>query len=357
MNRLINAALFLAPFLLVEAVFRFMPVMSMPYILPVTARTPVAHMEPNVEYTYSRDWNFSIHHRKRTNNFGYVHQADYHPEAKTPLLAVIGDSFVEAQGVPPGASLAEVLHRRVSPAGRVYGIGLSGAPLSQYLVFAQFARETFRPDAMAIVIISNDFDESLLKYKADPRFHYFDAKGELRRVDYEMSTLKKILRQSAFMRYVVLNLEAARAWERIRNSTPPSEGSMFEERVADSKRAIVYFLDQLPERAGLANESIVLLLDAVRPAIYSPEALQKADDGYHARMRRYFTEQAAARGYRVIDMQPVFIARHRSYGSSFELVPTDSHWNALANRLAAEEIEKSAPFARVFGTSAVARSD
>jgi hypothetical protein len=354
MNRLINAALFLAPFLLVEAVFRFMPVASMPMISPVTARTPVAHMQPNVQYTYSRDWNFSIHHRKRSNNFGYVNQADYQPDAAVPLLAVVGDSYVEAQGVPAGENLAEVLHQRVAPKGRVYSIGLSGAPLSQYMMFAEFARDTFHPAAMAFVIINNDFDESLLKYKSDPRFHYFDASGELRRVDYEMSTLKKILRHSAFMRYVVINLQPERAWELARLARRQSAISL-EERSEDSKKAIVYFLDQLPARAGLPASSIVFVLDAVRPAIYSPEALQKADDGYHGRMRRYLTEQATARGYQVIDMQPAFIARNRSDGSRFELVATDSHWNALAHRLAADEIEKSAPFARLFSSSAVAR--
>jgi hypothetical protein len=356
MNRLINALLFLAPFLLAEALCRFMPVASMPMLSPVTAGAPVVHMQPNVEYTYSRDWNFSIHHRKRSNNFGYVNQVDYQPDAPAPLLAVIGDSYVEAQGIPAGGNLAEVLNQRVSPKGRVYSIGLSGAPLSQYMVFAQFARDTFHPAAMAFVIINNDFDESLLKYKSDPRFHYFDASGELRRVDYEMSTLKKILRHSAFMRYVVLNLQMERAGETIRAALRPSAAPMLEERTEDSKKAIVCFLDQLPPRAGLPANSIVFVLDAVRPAIYSPEALQKVDDGYHARMRRYFTEQATARGYNVIDMQPVFIARNRSDGSRFELLPTDSHWNAAANRLAADEMEKSAPFARLFGTSAVARS-
>lgn len=348
MNALVNALLVALPLLLMEAALRFMPVAGMPHVLPVTAATPVARLQPNVEYTYSRDWNFSVHHRRRTNNFGYVHQADYQPEAATPLLAVIGDSFVEAQGITPGNSAAERLHRRVSPAGRVYSIGLSGAPLSQYLIFAQFARDTFRADAMAFVIISNDFDESLLKYKADPRFHYFDGNGELQRIDYEIPTLKKVLRHSALMRYLVLNLEPARALEVIRGLGQRPDAALAEPRVEDSKKAIVYFLDQLPSRAGLASDAIVFVLDAVRPAIYAPEALQKAADGYHARMRRYFAEQASARGYHVLDMQPVFIARHQADGSRFELTSTDSHWNALANGIVADEIEKSAPFARAF---------
>jgi hypothetical protein len=354
-NWLVNTLLFILPFLFVEAALRFMPVTNPPYILPVSAATPVARLQPNVDFTYSRDWNFSVHHRKHSNNFGYVNQADYDPAARTPLMALIGDSFVEADGILPGNNAAELLHHRLAPGGRVYSIGLSGAPLSQYLVFAQFARDAFRADAMAFVIINNDFDESLLKYKSDPRFHYFSADGELRRVDYEMSRAKKILRKSAFLRYVILNLEPARALDRIRGFTGRSEAPGLEERAADSKQAILYFLDQLPAKSGLGADSIVFVLDAVRPAIYSAEALQQAGDGFHARMRRYFAEQASERGYQVLDMEPVFMARHRSDGSRFELTPTDSHWNALGNALAAGEIAKSAAFTRVFRSAAVAR--
>jgi hypothetical protein len=268
---------------------------------------------------------------------------------------VIGDSFVEAQAVDAGKSAAELLHAKMSPQGRVYSIGLSGAPLSQYLVFARFAKDTFRPDAMAFVIIGNDFDESLLKYKSDPRFHYFeekDGRALLRRIDYELSPVKKVLRNSAFVRYVMLNVAAGTRLEELRSGRAARAAGAeaphaLEERVRDSQRAVDHFLDQLPSMSGLASDAIVFVLDGMRPALYESERLRLADQSYHAQMRRYFTAAATARGYEVLDMQPAFIARHRLDGSRFEF-PTDSHWNELANRLVAEEMEKSAVFNRLF---------
>ena len=181
-----NLAVMLLPFLLVEGAFRLLPVAYLPRIQPVSETSPVVRFEPNVEYRYSRDWNFSVVTHKRTNNFGFIHSADYRPEERSPLLAVIGDSLVEANQVEPGQNFAERLNAALGGRGRVYSLGISGAPLSQYLVYAEFARDAFRPSAMAFVVAPNDFEESLLKYKTEPRFHYFAEDGSLKRLDYEL---------------------------------------------------------------------------------------------------------------------------------------------------------------------------
>ena len=358
-SALINLVLILLPFAMMEGVFRLLPVSNPPYLLPVTARDPVAHFQPDIAYVFSKGWDFSIRARKRSNNFGYNNISDYRPDETTPLLMVIGDSFVEAHAVDAGKSAAELLNSALAGRGRVYSIGLSGAPLSQYLVFADFARTTFRPNAMAFVIIENDFDESLLKYKSDPRFHYFEENGSgfvLRRVDYELSTPKRILRRSAFIRYVMNNLMAEHTLANLRRillpsgepEAGPAAPAALERRIQDSKKAIDHFLDQVPLASGLDRESVLLVLDARRPAIYSPEALLEADEGYGARMRRYFMTQARARGHEVLDMEPAFIRRHRLDHSRFEF-SIDAHWNELGNELVASEMRRSAVFTRAIG--------
>jgi hypothetical protein len=355
---LLHAILILLPFLVVEGVFRLLPVSSPPYILPVSSENPVAHFQPNVDYVFSVGWNFSIRTSKHSNNFGYNNLSDYDPDETTPLLMVMGDSYVEAHAVDAGKSAAEILNSGVDGAGRVYSIGLSGAQLSQYLVFADFARTTFRPDAMAFVIIGRDFDESLLKYMSDPRFHYFQESGDnfvLRRVDYELSLTKKLLRHSAFVRYVMLNLSAKETLERLSGKLSGQSqdyvGNMptkvEEARVTDAKSAIDEFFRRLPQSTGLDNRSILFVIDGVRPALYSPEELKKAEDSYVSQMMRYFKEHAISRGYEVIDMQPAFIRKHRLDGSRFEF-ENDSHWNELGHRLVAEEIQKSAVFTHMF---------
>ena len=93
---LVNGLLVLLPFALLEGAFRLLPVAALPPILPVSEAAPVARFQPNVEYPYSRDWNFSIVTRKRSNNYGFINAADYRPEERTPLMALIGDSLIEA---------------------------------------------------------------------------------------------------------------------------------------------------------------------------------------------------------------------------------------------------------------------
>jgi hypothetical protein len=357
-NVLVHAALMVVvPFLVLEGTFRLLPVSHPPYLLPVSAQTPVAHFQPNVDYRYSAGWNFAVQSRKRSNNFGYANSADYQPGEATPLLMVIGDSFVEAQEVDAGASAAEVLHARLAGKGRVYSIGLSGSALSQYLAFAEYARDTFRPQAMVFIVIGNDFDESLLKYKSDPRLHYFDEHGRLRRIDYELSTARKLLRHSAFVRYVMFNLIADRRIEQLVRSlrgTPGAETYLDARpqaqwrRLPGCKKAVDYFFEQLPARAGLDRGAILFVLDALRPALYSEDALREAEKGAHGIMRRYFAAQARSRGYEVVDMQPAFVSRHRRDGSRFEF-PSDNHWNALGQQLVADAIQGAAAFARVFG--------
>lgn len=338
-----NLAVMLLPFLLVEGVFRLLPVAYLPRIQPVSEQSPVVRFEPNVEYRYSRDWNFSVVTHKRTNNFGFIHSADYRPEERSPLLAVIGDSLVEANQVQPGESFAERLNAALGGRGRVYSLGISGAPLSQYLVYAEFAREAFRPNAMAFVVAPNDFEESLLKYKTEPRFHYFAEDGSLKRLDYELSTAKQILRHSAALRYIMQNLEA---WHRVEAlvkrplAAPPSDG-----RLADARRAVEYFLDQLPQKTGLRPDAIVFVLDPLRPALYADP--QRVRDGLYGRTARYFAEQAAARGYEVVDLAPTFLERH-ARGEALEVGPTDSHWNARGHELVALQLARSAVFGRTF---------
>ena len=358
--------LILLPFVIMEGFFRLLPVSNPPYLLPVTAEHPVVHYQPNIEYLSSGGWNFSIRTRMHTNNFGYNNLWDYHPEDTTPLLMVIGDSFVEALTVDSGKSAAEILNSAVSGRGRVYSIGVSGAALSQYLAFAEFSKNSFHPSAMAFFIIDNDFDESLLKYKAEPRFHYFKENGhgfEVQRVDYQRSAIKTFLRKSALLRYVMFNLQAGATLERLRHrcrSEDPyacAAGSpaALEQRIVDSQRAVDYFLDQVPVKSGLGRDAVIFVLDPMRPAMYSPEELRKAENSSIYRMRQYFKTQASARGYQVIDLQPAFIHRHRLDGSRFEF-PTDNHWNGLANRLVAEEIRKSTVFSRIFHTETHASS-
>ena len=89
---------FLAPILLMEFFLRFLPVSTGMGGQAVNSSTPVAGFEPLRDFTYSKGWNFALVNRGHINNYGFVNDQDYDPTQSTPLLAVVGDSYVEAAG-------------------------------------------------------------------------------------------------------------------------------------------------------------------------------------------------------------------------------------------------------------------
>ncbi len=100
---------------------------------------------PDDEVVYSRDWNLSGVNRVRVNQQGFVNKYDYDADPPTPVLAVIGDSYVEAMMVPHEETLFGRLENdarsQYGDAFRVYSFAASGAQLSQYLVYARHAQD------------------------------------------------------------------------------------------------------------------------------------------------------------------------------------------------------------------------
>ena len=63
----------------------------------------------------------------------------------------------------------------------------------------QSLQKEFQPDLYIFTVISNDFDESWLRYKRAASAHYFDDKENLTRIDFQPSKIGLLLRQSAFL--------------------------------------------------------------------------------------------------------------------------------------------------------------
>src|SRR5262249_8028771 len=139
-----------------EIVLQFLPVCSGLRSMPVNANDPVYHFEPNRSYVFSHGWNFRNVNRGWVNNAGWVNNQDYRKDDPTPLIAVIGDSFVEAQMVPYGETMQGRLADALSGAFRVYSFAGSGAPLSQYLIWARHAVHDYGARAVVINVVVND---------------------------------------------------------------------------------------------------------------------------------------------------------------------------------------------------------
>ena len=390
MKKIVFAALAIAmsvgvTLVLAEIALRFFPVSTNLFSQPVNDSNPFFSFRPDRDYLWSRDWNFTIVNRGRVNNAGFVNDRNYDSAETTPLLAVIGDSYVEATMVPYAETLHGRLAAEIENRGRVYSFAASGASLSQYLAWARLARDVYRPDAMVFVIVGNDFDESLMAYKQGPGFHHYadDADGTLRlkRIDYQPNPLRELVPYTALGRYLLFNLQVLETVAQARSALKEAWSGLFSpdsddaqdtataatagheqgaleggqylgnvprvvgaKRVADSKRAIDAFFRDLPDMSGLSPDSICFVVDGVRyPGNQDPAS-------YFIQMRRYFLTGAAERGYCAIDMDDYFLPENRANGTRFEFA-TDGHWNGVAHGLAAKAVSDTALFKEKIATA------
>lgn len=346
--------------LLLEILLRFLPVSEPLLSLAVTQESPVSRFQPNRTVTWSSEWDFTLSNKRRINNAGFVNDQDYDAADPRPLAAVIGDSYIESIMVPYEQTLYGRLSKMAAPEHRVYSFGMSGAPLSQYLIWAAYAKEAYAPNLLIVNIVGNDFHESLPRYVAFQNFHQFQADegGELRPVllqEYHPSIWRNIISHSALARYLFFNLKASYAYERLRvkilqkkNQDEPYvanvEAHASDEKLFDSYKAIAAFLNLLPEYSGLSPENIILSIDAPRSFIYSPEN-RSGQKTYFEKTRDYLMSEARDMGYTVVDTWPAFQAHYSRHHQRFEF-ETDWHWNATGHEVVAREIVKTESFKR-----------
>lgn len=347
-------------FLLLEGIFRFLPVCGDLKIAPLNNENPIPRWTPDRTITWSKGWNFSIVNKIRINNYGFVNNQDYDKNLKTQLLTVIGDSYVEAAMVPYDETLHGRLAHFVGNKGRIYSMGISGSPLSNYLIYAELAKEEFNSNGMVFVIIANDYDESYYKYRLSPQHYYFIESPEggliLTREDWEPGILRTLISRSQLMLYFFRNLGGA---ERIKQVLKGFMGgqryvanvsiTMDEERLEVSKKVVDAFFEELPIRSGLDTSQILFVVDGIRSAIYNPETKSEVEQSYAYWMNSYFIDKAISLGYEVINMHEVFEKHYRIKNQRFEY-PTDWHWNGLGHEVVANAIIKSNVFNKIFST-------
>lgn len=211
--------------------------------------------------------------------------------------------------------------------------------------------------------MTGPFDESLYKYKKEPGLHYFIPHGDtdftIIRIDYTPGLMIKLARRSALARYLGINLNLPERFERLQLLPSETEAPQLYVgntlsyadpiRVADSQKAVDYFLKLLPSKAGLDPTNIVFLVDGRRPHLYDIHQLFSTESSYFSIMREYFISHAKTLGYETIDMESIFLKHFNKYHNHFEF-PHDNHWNGLGHKLAFLAIRNSKTFATFLGS-------
>lgn len=339
--------------LLLEVALRFMPLAAAPWVQPPTPDNPIQRYVPNTSFTWSLGWNFQNVVHGRTNTQGFVADYDYDAAATSPLVTLIGDSFIEALMVPFADSITGRVQKAMGTRGRAYAIAQSGSPLSQYIAYAKHACERYRPQRMIISIVGNDFDESVFATRARNGIFHLYPKGD--GFEHALTPLppmglgERIGRNSALALYLVRNVSRGSLFQAIsigRAQAAEGEVGAFvgntsaaagAARVAEGEKVIDWFLGRLSDSMCLQPKDIVILVDAPRPEIYNPALLELARSSYFGRMRVKVIADATARGFRVVDLQTAFVASFARDQRRFEPL-IDNHWNGHGHAVAAEAV-------------------
>ena len=283
--------------------------------------------------------------RWRINNDGWNSAIDYAPAKGRgkPLVALIGDSYIEALQVNVGESVADDLRRRQAGRREVYSFGFSGAPLSQYLQMSRYVREVFRPDVLVFNIVYNDFDQSLRELDPLPYFLQLTAAaGALREVPpvpYTPSRIKRFAAHSALVRYLWLNMHLPdwlRSWGAPEGDPGRFYGSVDVVKLQRHREVIEQATLKLVSQIREENPGteIWFMMDAPRIEIYAGQP-GAGRLGWLHQLVRSACERS---GCRFLDLSEPFRARYERDHVLLNF-PNDYHWNEAAHALAAEVLD------------------
>jgi lysophospholipase L1-like esterase len=285
-----------------------------------------------------------IRSRWRINNYSWNYATDYKPVKEGKLVAVIGDSYVEAFQVNVDENFPFLLGEKLKNDNyEVYAFGKSGAPLSHYLHLSRYVNRHFDPDILIFNLVANDYAESVHElYPA--KFHFMqlslsspDSITENQPGNNpefkKHKTLKSILYKSALVRYMLFNLRLTELWK-----TPPNktyEGNIdpaiAKKQNEQIRRATEYAVRTI--RAENSDKRIIFVMDAPREAIYN-NALEKSETIWLNEMMKTI---CAENGAEFIDLTG---SMNEDYGRNKTKFNSDidSHWDRYGHRFVAGQL-------------------
>ncbi|MDB5816052.1 MAG: hypothetical protein JWN23_3169 [Rhodocyclales bacterium] len=302
-------------------------------LLPVSTSTGTGyHFNPDIvtypahyDFVLSSGWSLHNVQHLHSNNFGFIDGRDF---VRDPTaIALIGDSFVEANMLPAQQRPAPQLESRLG--GRaVYALGGPGSSLLDYVERVKFAQDHFDIRTFVIVIERSDVRQTLCG-SGNVHSPCLDPSSLALRHERQAPTgrVKDLVRHSALAQYLFSQLRLKpdqllaqlfppRNTHQAKDDTPP------EDRIDDATAQIIIqrFLNDLPRNAG---QRYILVFDSERDAI-------EHDVKRISRVRQQFMQAAAEAHMDIVDTAPFFIAYHARSPLNLEVGPSDGHWSPVA---------------------------
>lgn len=283
--------------------------------------------------------------RWHINNMHWNYPIDYYPVKDKKLIAVIGDSYIEALHVDVDKNYPYLLRKKLNPHYEVYAFGVSGYALSQYLHISRYVNKHFKPDILIFNIFFNDFDESI--YELYPRRNFLFQLSikkdgtiveKLPRINYSIAQYRPLWQQliyrSALFRYLYLNLKVSRRWRRFAAAGNKNdfEANVNIKQVRKSKDLIYkttsYLVNTIKEENR--NKRVIFIFDAPREAIYN-NTLNKSDVTWMNEMMQKICSQ---NNIEFIDLTPLMLKDYQCNKKKFNS-EIDQHWNEYGHEFVA----------------------
>ena len=330
-------------FLFLELIFYFLPVSGDFDFNEVNEENQIFHAKKNNKVTFSKFWDFYNPQKININNYGFRNDNNYYKN-KQNVVSIIGDSYVEAVQVQYNETFMNVFNEEIDQKYNVYSFGFSGAPLSQYLKWADYSINVFNSKHLVFNIVGNDFDESLLKYKSSKGFHFFDNCGDKLcniLIPYKKKKYRWIIR-SNFVRYLIFNVQIFNFKEKVirklnimKNKNYYIFNTFFssnKERESDSRNAINFFFDEV-DSLNLDKKNIYFIVDG---RFYGNKNIENS---YAFVMREYFLKKCEFKNFNCIDMKKHFDMHYKINQKSFSF-ERDNHWNKIAHELVGKKLSE-----------------
>lgn len=319
-------------FVLVECLFRMLPVNSGIRLQSTSTAVPFTRYIPNAPYTFSFGWAFLNSQKGVTNNAGFINTPDFNG---TGGVLVVGDSFIEALMLPKEDTLQAKLS--VMTDRKVLSAAASGNGLADTLELIRYFYPRLTPDTVVVFVKPSELSKLLAPAVRGHSGFILEKDGySIQHKPYIESKYKEMLSHSALIRYVYYNLKFT-SWvsSGLKPESDRSEGAS----TIVSASLLDFYFKEVGKVINISHTPVIFLIDGDRANIYSGVATDvvKSQD----LNVQQFAMQARQYGFGVVSMEPYFVQHWKEYRERMDSLPEDGHWNKAGHLLAARAIFES----------------
>lgn len=329
--------------LVLEIIIRLFDLAPAPPKLLYDSSNHVVKFEPNQTGVISFGKLGEKQVNYRINNCGWNSAIDYDTTDTRPLIAVIGDSYIQAMQVGVNQSYPALLQQKLKNTYRVYSFGFSGAALSQYVSMGEYVQKTFKPQIIIFNSIHNDFDESFCHLKGNGmgfmcldtvnyQTHYFDFQQPK---TLRSEWLHKMIYSSALVRFLAVHGNVKNGWQIKPTGNFNQNIDPIRVKALSSKidRAIEVLLEKIKNENP--DSRILFVMDGLRNDIYK----NTVSTSNLAWLQTLMKDKVTAEKMEFIDLTDSFLTDYQRHKTHFES-ETDYHWNEYGHQKVAEVVER-----------------